>query len=227
MHPIEGTAWRLVRGVDIPPGVEITARFAGGTVSGRAGVNRYRADYRLQGGVLELGPAATTLMAGDPAAMRTEHDFLQLLGTVDEHKVEGDTLVLMDRGHQPILWFEAGPPVGDALSGRWDVVFVRRGEAMVSPTAATAPYLEFDAEGQISGSGGVNRISGPVRADGDRVHLGPLTSTRMAGPADAMDDEAALIDALESVASFRVDDDELVLLDDDGESRVQLVRPTA
>ena len=225
MHPIEGTAWRLVRGVAIPDGVEITARFAGDTVSGRAGVNRYRADYRLHGDVLELGPAATTLMAGDPAAMRAEHDYLQLLGTVDGQKVDGDTLVLMDRGHQPILWFEAGPSVGDALSGRWDVRFVRRGEAMASPTADTAPYLEFDAEGQVSGSGGVNRISGPVRADGDRVHLGPLATTRMAGPADAMDDEAALIDALESIASFRVDDDGLVLLDEDGEPRVQLARP--
>ena len=67
MHPIEGTAWRLVRGVDIPAGIEITARFVGGTVSGHAGINRYRADYRLHGDVLELGPAATTLMAGDPA----------------------------------------------------------------------------------------------------------------------------------------------------------------
>ena len=80
--------------------------------------------------------------------MRAEHDFLQLLGTVDDQTVEDDTLVLMDRGRQPILWFEAGPTVGDALSGRWDVRFVRRGEAMVSPTADTTPYLEFDAEGR-------------------------------------------------------------------------------
>src|SRR6186713_1824343 len=100
---LEGPTWHLDRGVALPAGTTISARFVGGTVSGTAGINRYRADYRRSGDDLELGPAATTLMAGDPAGMRAEHDYLQLLGAIDGFRLEDGDLVLLDRGQKPIL----------------------------------------------------------------------------------------------------------------------------
>ena len=221
----EGTTWHLTRGVAIPDGTTISARFAGGTAAGHAGINRYRADYRAHGDVLELGPAATTLMAGDPAAMKAEHDYLQLLGAADHVKVDDGTLVLSDRDGRPLLWFEPAPPVGDALIGRWIVTGIRRGDAIVSPVVRSDAYLEFDGAGTVSGSTGVNRLDGPARADGDRLHLGPLRMTRMAGPPEAMDDEAALVAALDDVAAFRIEDDGgLTLLDADGGTRVALAK---
>ena len=222
---LEERAWRLSRGVDVPPGVEITARFAGGTVAGRSGVNRYRADYELDGQSLRLGVAASTMMAGPPEAMAAESAFLTLLGGVQGARVVDATLELLDRDGAPILWFEAAPAV-EGITGRWDVRFVRRGDALVS-SAATEPYLEFDADGRVTGSAGVNRVNGPARVDGDRVHLGPLMTTRMAGSPDAMDDEAALLSALDDVAAWRMDEDELVLVDADGETRVTLARTEA
>jgi heat shock protein HslJ len=227
MTHLEGPTWHLVRGVAIPDGTTISARFVGGTVSGHAGINRYRADYRLDADVLELGPAATTLMAGDPAAMQAEHDFLQLLGSVDGYRLEDDSLVLMDRGRADILWFAPAPDVAADLTGRWDVRFVRRDDALVSPTAGSTPYLEFSADGSVAGAAGVNRLAGPTRADGDRLHIGPLRTTRMAGSPEAMDEEAAFLEALEAVESYRFDDGQLVLIDGDGETRVTLARPGA
>lgn len=225
---IEGPTWHLSRGVAIPDGTTISARFVGGTVSGHAGINRYRADYRLHGDILELGPAATTLMAGDPAAMKAEHDFLQLLGAADHQRIENGHLVLSDRDGTALLWFDRAPDVEAALTGRWDVRFVRRGDALVSPPLGSDPHLVFEEAGTVSGSAGVNQIGGPARADGDRLHIGPLRSTRMAGPPDAMDAEAALLAALEDVAAFRIDDDgSLVLVDADGETRVTLARSEA
>ena len=221
---LEGTTWHLTRGVAIPEGTTISARFVGGTVSGHAGINRYRADYRTHGDVIELGPAAATLMAGEPAAMKAEHDFLQLLGAADHVGFEGATLVLSDVDRRQLLWFEAGPPIGDQLVGRWVVTGIRRGDAIVSPTAGSDASLEFDGQGVVSGSTGVNRLDGPARADGDRLHIGPLRTTRMAGPPEAMDDEAAFVAALEDVAAFGIEAGALTLLDADGGTRVTLAR---
>jgi heat shock protein HslJ len=224
---LEGPTWHLDRGVAIPAGTTISARFVGGTVSGHAGINRYRADYRLHGDDLELGPAAATLMAGDPAAMRAEHDFLQLLGAVDGYRLEDGMLVLLDRGQAPILWFTAVPDVDTGIVGSWAVRAVRIGDGVVSSAGDPDRTMTFTADGQVSGQAGVNRFDGTARVDGDRITIGPLRTTRMSGSPEAMDAEAAFLRALEDVVGVRLEGDELSLLDADGETQVHLVRQAA
>ncbi len=221
---LEGPTWHLERGVAIPPGTTISARFVGGTVSGHAGINRYRADYRLEGGRLELGPAATTLMAGDPDAMRAEHDYLQLLGAIDGYRLEGDRLVLTDRGDVPILWFQPAPDVDESIVGTWEVRGVRIGDGVVSSATDPDRTITFTADGGVSGSAGVNRFSGTARLDGDRLTIGPLRTTRMAGSPEAMDAETAFLHALDEVVAVRLDGDDLTLLDADEGTQVRLVR---
>lgn len=223
---LEGVAWHLTRGILIPPDTTITARFVDGTVAGHAGVNRYRAEYVIDGHGLRIGPAATTRMAGPPDAAAAEGAFLTLLEATAGFRLgdEGRTLGLTDAVGDETLGFAAAPKVAEAIVGRWDVRFVRRDSALVSPSAGTSPWLEFDAAGRVAGHAAVNRVHGSARVDGDRLFLGPLASTRMAGPPEAMDDEAALLEALEQVTALRLDGDDLELLDADGETRVQLVR---
>lgn len=225
---LEGVSWHLTHGVPIPAGVTITARFVDGTVAGHAAVNRYRAQYQSERGGLSIGPGATTMMAGAPDAMAAERAYLTLLESVVAYRIgpDGRSLILSDRAGDDILWYVAAPDVSVALLGRWDVRFVRRESALGSPAlSGTRPYLEFDGAGQVSGHGGVNRLHGTVRVDGDRLWLGPLASTRMAGPADAMESEDALLAALDHVAAFRIDGHALYLIDADGQTRVQLERP--
>ncbi len=223
---IEGTSWRLARGVAVPDGSTITARFVDGTVSGHAAVNRYRATYELSGGRLRIGPAATTRMAGPDAAMAAEAAYLTLLGAVAGQRLEdgGRALALLDASGDEILGFSAGPDVADALVGRWEVRGIHQGEALASPAQDSTPWLAFDGAGQVEGHGGVNRLHGTARVDGDRLFLGPLGSTRMAGPPEAMDAEGALLAALEAVAGFRLEGTDLELVDADGQTQVQLVR---
>jgi heat shock protein HslJ len=221
---LEGPTWQLDRGVSVPAGTTISARFVGGTVSGHAGINRYRADYRLHDGDLELGPAATTLMAGDPDAMRAEHDFLQLLGAIDGYRIEDGGLVLTDRGDVPILWFHAAPDVDQGLVGTWAVRGVRIGDGVVSSATDPDRSMTFTADGGVSGSAGVNTFSGTARLDGDRLTIGPLRTTRMAGSPEAMDAEAAFLRAVEDVVAVRLDGDDLTLLDADGGTQLHLVR---
>ncbi|GEL95214.1 META domain-containing protein [Cellulomonas composti] len=46
--------------------------------------------------------------------------------------------------------------------------------------------LTFDGDGQVYGTGGVNRVRGTFSVEGDRLTFGPMVSTLMAGPPAAM-----------------------------------------
>jgi len=68
-----------------------------GTLSGFGGVNRISGELdpdALVHGRFELGPIISTRMAGPPALMDLEHQFLEVLGQARACAVEGDALVL-------------------------------------------------------------------------------------------------------------------------------------
>jgi heat shock protein HslJ len=74
------------------------------------------------------------------------------------------------------------------------------------------------AEGKMAGFGGCNRYSASATVDGSALILGTAATTKMACGSPATEVEQAFHTALEDVAAFRIDGDELVLLDgDDGE----------
>lgn len=223
---LEGRSWRLARGTDLPTGTRISARFAGGTVTGTVGRDHYRADYRLEGIGLRIGPATTAATTDDGAPERITRDFRTLLGAVTGYRTDPDatTLSLLDGAGDAVLVFTAEPAIGPDLTGRWDVGSSRVGDGLVPPESDPPPYLAFDGSGEVTGSTGVTRLSGPARADADRLYLGPLVTTRTVGGPAATDEESALLAALEGVASHQVQGTELVLYDADHEPLVRLTR---
>jgi heat shock protein HslJ len=88
-----------------------------------------------------------------------------------------------------------------------------------------APSATF-ADGQVTGSTGCNRFGGPYTVDGDSLELGEMAMTAMGCPPPADAVEREYTDALESVRAWRVEDDELVLLDGD-ETEVLRYRPAS
>ena len=79
--------------------------------------------------------------------------------------------------------------------------------------------LTFEGDGMVYGSSGVNRIRGTWTCEDDVLRLGPLVSTLIAGPQDAMDAEAALQQLLaRPLRVDTVDDGALVLHTDDDRS---------
>jgi heat shock protein HslJ len=99
------------------------------------------------------------------------------------------------------------------LSGTWHIV-----GAGAQPLRGR-PMLTFEGDGQVYGTGGVNRIRGTWSLDDDLLTLGPLASTLMAGPADAMATEREILEILG--APLRVEpvaDGALVLRAPDGRS---------
>lgn len=78
-----------------------------GRLSGFSGVNRYTGSLSVDAlarGLFNPGPVAATKMAGPPAAMDLESQFLETLGRADAYSVEGDVLVL-EGGGKGLLHF--------------------------------------------------------------------------------------------------------------------------
>ncbi len=67
----------------------------------------------------------------------------------------------------------------------------------------------------MSGNLGVNSFNGTYELSGDDITFSPLASTKMAGPPEAMEQEATFLEALEAAAHVQVQDGTLTVLDSD------------
>jgi heat shock protein HslJ len=81
--------------VSVMAGTELTANFgADGKLSGNAGCNDYSAPYQLDGNKITIGPAVTTRMACEQAAMDQETQYLAALATAATYRIDGSKLEL-------------------------------------------------------------------------------------------------------------------------------------
>jgi len=194
--PLTGTTWTLTGLTDggggrlVTPGVgemRPTLRLADQAASGTTGCNVYRATYALRGDVLRFARLATTrrACAGGPGAL--EARFVNLLGQVTGYGLSGPTLTLFAGKDSRLVFTADGVPGGSGVAvpvrpevsvnidGNWTLI----GGTALRPLAGNVPSLTL-AGGRLSGSGGCNRLSGVVRASGDRLTFGPIAATRMA-----------------------------------------------
>ena len=78
---------------------------------------------------------------------------------------------------------------GSPLRGRkFRVAAIGGVPTLVSPGAD----LSFGEDGRVTGCATVNRLVGSYSLDGDSLTCGPLASTLLAGPPEAMDQETRL-----------------------------------
>lgn len=81
---------------------------------------------------------------------------------------------------------------------------------------ATLPNFEITlefADGKVAGKSAVNRYMGSFEsANPGELKFGPLATTMMAGPEDAMAAEQAYLAELAKVNGYRLDGDQLILL---------------
>ncbi len=79
---------------------------------------------------------------------------------------------------------------------------------------AVAPSLTFE-DGQASGSSGCNQFTGSYAVDGSSLELVGIAMTAMGCPPPADEVEQASMDALQGTAGWRLEGEELVLVDAD------------
>jgi heat shock protein HslJ len=105
----------------------------------------------------------------------------------------------------------------DVVGHTWEFTTVA-GEPVTDVPDRARPSLTFDGDGQVYGTGGINRLRGTWQEDGGTLTFGPVVTTLMAGTPEHMARERAVLDLLGGP--------ELVLTGADGrESRLIAVVP--
>jgi putative lipoprotein len=101
--------WILSSGLAVTDGRSPppSATFVDGTVSGWTGCNRFRAQYRLDGAALTIGPIASTKMACPPPADEVERAYLNTLARVARWRPDRADLVVLDGEGVELLRYRA------------------------------------------------------------------------------------------------------------------------
>jgi heat shock protein HslJ len=97
--------------VPVPPAVDIALSFeTEGRVYGNAGCNDYSGTYRLDGGLMTIGPLAVTekYCLSPEGVMDLEQHYLFLLQQTTRYNIDGDELVLSYYDIKKLLVFRKG-----------------------------------------------------------------------------------------------------------------------
>ncbi|MFZ4717903.1 MAG: META domain-containing protein [Ilumatobacteraceae bacterium] len=226
---LHDTSWVLDGPFDLPDGVEVVISFDDGSVVGFSGCNRFRGTYRVDGESLELGALGSTMMACSEDAMEVEREVLRRMASVSRFVVGPNGLALTLGEDEVLLTFRAQG--SDGLLGDWAVNGIHHPQrhAILSVRGDLQLTIEDD---RISGNAGCNRFSGPLATTDGGLQIGPLMSTRMfcedeeagSGPT-IMEQESALLAALEGATGHRLEGSRLTLTRPDGGIAVSLHRP--
>lgn len=224
---LEETTWQLSEyateggaTVPVPQLVAATATFADGVVSGNGGCNSYRATYTLDGDTIAIGEIAATRIACQGPAGTVETAFFATLPKMTTVAVDGETLELTGDGGKLILRFTVAESA--SLTGTpWLATGVNNGaggiDSVVAGSELTAVFAE---DGTVAGTGGCNTFTGTYATDGTSISFGPLASTKMACPAEVMDQESAYFAALAASSIYAISGDRLELRDAEGALQV-------
>ena len=217
---LEGATWRLasVAHADgqlhaVPNGVEATASFANGLVSGSGGCNRYTASYTVDAGKLTIGLAASTMMACPEPQTAVEQPFMAALAATMAYKIEDGQLSLLDAKGQKIATFKAWQPM--ALQGvTWRATVYNNGrDAAVSLIDGSEITATFGSDGLLSGSAGCNHYRAAYITEGSSITIQAPAATRKAcsSPEGVMRQESEYLKALTTAATYAIQGRQLEL----------------
>lgn len=220
MMTLEGPSWRLAAVIHadgethaVPDGVEATATFAAGAVSGSGGCNRFTAGYTLEGDRLMIERGASTMMACPEPQATVEQAFMAALEATKTYRIKDGRLVWLDTERREIATFK--PLEHAALTGvTWRAIFYNNGRgAAVSVLDGGTITATFDADGRVSGSAGCNRYHAAYSIKGSSITIQAPASTRMAcaEPEGVMQQEREYLNALPTAATYAIHGKQLEL----------------
>ncbi len=191
---IEGPTWRLTAIGSWKPDT------AGRT--GR-GCNQFFGGYTIDGDRISFAPLAGTMMDCPPPAMALEKTVQGTLAGTVRYAIDGDRLTLTPAAGATLA-FQAEP--APTLAGVvWHVsVFNNGRDAVVGLLAGTALTLSF-GDGMVQGHAGCNSFRAPYTTDGERMTVGPASTTRKACAGDGvMQQEREFLAALATATKWSV-----------------------
>lgn len=207
---LEGTQWlaRSVNGEALL--VDAWLSFSDdGTLGGFAGCNRFTGGYDARGDALTVGALIRTQAAClDEVIAAQEDAFLTALGSAFAYTKEGDELIISTPEGGIVL-----QRIQNLAGTDWVLVMLGENGVVEGSTLT----LSFSDDGRVNGDSGCNRFMGGYEADGPRLTISQLASTRRACVSAALNaQEQAYLQALQSIVSFSSKDGQLMLATQDG-----------
>ena len=175
-----------------------------GTFGGQAPVNGFGGTYTVDGSSIMFGEIIQTLIAGSEADMKAEAEFLSALKDAAHWQIAEDKLILADADDKILFIFTA------SILGEWD--------------GADGTSLNFYEWGSFGGYAGLNSIGGEYVVNGSSLVFEDMYMTELAGPESLMNKEDKFVNALNSVESFRIYGNLLVLYDSEGKTLLTFER---
>ena len=108
------------------------------------------------------------------------------------------------------------------LNGSWRVEDIDQGGVMDYAMV----NMQFDGKGRVAGSTGCNRYSGTITAEDGRIKIAKVISTRKACVSALNMQEQRFLAALNAAASYKINNNALVIYDDADKPRLRLIKMT-
>lgn len=220
---LKGTQWVLSASSETQGDLTklgIMTKFDDTNMSGFSGVNSYSGPYKAgDDGSFEAGPFASTMMAGPQAAMAAEAVYLKVIDAANKYQVKDGKLTLTTSEGKSVTYDAAKAFTLPGSS--WTVTGYNNGkEAVVGAVEGSDLTLQFGTDSTVSGNGGVNSFNGPFESGDTSIKIGPLASTKMAGPDNLMAQEQQYLTALQAATEWEVANGVLTLRDAKGAMQV-------
>ena len=135
-----------------------------------------------------------------------------------------DSLTLMDDQGATLVRYAVVQPT--ALEGtEWEALAYNNGKgALQGLAASSAITAKFGSDGSLAGNASIDQYSTTYTTSGETMSIAAeIVTTKMAGPADQMKQEAAYLAALPKTATFTIEGDELWLRDSTGAAMARCV----
>lgn len=221
---ISGTSWQLVKfqgGDDTVLMPDDRSKYtvafgADGAVSARIDCNRGRGTWKSPAASqLRLGPLALTRAKCPPGSL---HDHIvKQWEHVRSYTIRDGHLFLSLVADGGIYEFE---PVSSAQSAGTTPLentywrLTRLGDSPITASSGQKePHFILNPESRrVAGSGGCNRLTGSYELAGSQLTFGRIAGTMMACP-KGMDIEKAFLDSLKEVKTWKIEGQQLELLD--------------
>lgn len=217
---LAGTNWILssLNGELPLTGTAVTLQFGtDGTAFGTDGCNRFNTTYTQDGSNMTINSSAgiSSMMACEEPVMNQATAYTTALSATTSFSASGTQLSLSN-GEQVLATFvagtvdsEAAPETSNDLAGTNWLLSALNGEL---PISGTTMYLNFGADGTVSGSDGCNQLNTTYTQDGSSLTFGQAgASTMMACPEPVMAQADAFNAALGATNSFMMTETDLVL----------------
>ena len=189
-------------------GTRVTLRFAGESLEGFAGCNRYGATYSLQGSKFKIPKISSTAEGclSPEGIMDQEETYLNILSGVDKIELaDRNTLEMQNSARNAVLVFRREIQLSMNPSDLDGTAWALRALEGNTPLQGTPPTLSFKA-GTISGSTGCRTFTATYNADGDNLQLLTLNMNEIScvKPEPYREQENQLLDRLDDLSKYKI-----------------------